>query len=151
MKHMHGELDTTMPDILILHPMLNLQVVYLIKLRSLNFPCDIIKFFAKIWCLEATRLLSHSAYPAVTNISCLHNWQTFQRQQPTQKNSPRFEMIAFPVVLFWLYAQRSRSKWGFGKRACVFHESLSHERTVVHSVYPFFVNFFISITHNFST
>jgi len=49
MKHMHGELDTTMPDILILNPMLNLQVVYLFKLRPLNFPCDIIKnFFAKI-------------------------------------------------------------------------------------------------------
>ena len=44
-------------------------------------------------------------------------------------------MIAFPVVLFWLHAQRARSKWGFGKRACVFHKSLSHERTVVHSVF----------------
>jgi len=45
MKHMHGELDTTMPNILILNPMLNLQVVYLFKLRPLNFPCDIIKNF----------------------------------------------------------------------------------------------------------
>jgi len=51
------------------------------------------------------------------------------------KNIPRFVMLAFPEVLFWLRAQRTRSGRGFGKRACVFYESLSHEGTVVHSVF----------------
>jgi len=51
------------------------------------------------------------------------------------KNIPRFVILAFLEVLFWLRAQRTRSERGFEKRACVFHQSLSHERTVVHSVF----------------
>jgi len=59
----------------------------------------------------------------------------FSASTANTKNIPRFVMLAFPAVLFWLRAQRARSERGFGKRARVFHESLSHERTVVHSVF----------------
>ena len=153
MKHMHEELDTTMPDILILNPMLILQVVYLFKLRPLNFPWDIIKnFFLPKYDVSRQRDYYRILRSPQWLTSLVYTIdKLFQRQQPTQKKQPaiRDDCVSCSFVLTARTA--SAVEMGF-REACLrlSQIAVSWTHSGAQRFHHFIVNLFILITHTFS-